>query len=72
MSLNAIIAMAHSFKMKVIAEGVETLGQYYFLKDRGCDEIQGYLLSKPMPANEIEVFLKNAFSVEAYLNSQSS
>jgi diguanylate cyclase (GGDEF)-like protein len=70
--VNAIIAMAHSFKMKVIAEGVETLGQYYFLKDRGCDEIQGYLLSKPMPANEIEVFLKNAFSVEAYLNSQSS
>ncbi|MES2217535.1 MAG: EAL domain-containing protein [Pseudomonadota bacterium] len=70
--VNAIIAMAHSLKMKVIAEGVETLEQYYLLKERGCNEIQGYLLSKPMPPNEIAVFLKHAFSVEEYLNSQSS
>jgi diguanylate cyclase (GGDEF)-like protein/PAS domain S-box-containing protein len=67
----AIIAMAHSFKMRVIAEGVETLQQYHFLKEHGCDEIQGYLLSKPMPPQEIAVFLKNAFSVEEYLKSQS-
>jgi EAL domain-containing protein (putative c-di-GMP-specific phosphodiesterase class I) len=69
--VNAIIAMAHSLKMKVIAEGVENLGQYYFLKENGCDEMQGFLLSKPMPPHEIEVFLKHAFSVEDYLNKQS-
>jgi diguanylate cyclase (GGDEF)-like protein/PAS domain S-box-containing protein len=69
--VNAIIAMAHSLKMKVIAEGVENLGQYYFLKESGCDEMQGFLLSKPMPPQEIEVFLKHAFSVEEYLNKQS-
>jgi diguanylate cyclase (GGDEF)-like protein/PAS domain S-box-containing protein len=69
--VNAIIAMAHSLRMKVIAEGVETLPQYYFLKDRGCDEIQGFLLSKPVPPQAIALFLKRAFSVEEYLNSQT-
>ena len=65
--VTAIIAMAHSLKMKVIAEGVETMQQYQFLKDRGCDEIQGYLLSRPVPPEEIATFLKNSFSVETYL-----
>jgi EAL domain-containing protein (putative c-di-GMP-specific phosphodiesterase class I) len=64
--------MAHSLKMKVIAEGVETMQQYSFLKERGCDEIQGFLLSCPVPPAEISTFLQNAFSVEKYLQQQAA
>ncbi|MFY9510958.1 MAG: EAL domain-containing protein, partial [Rubrivivax sp.] len=46
----AIVAMGHSLKMKVVAEGVETEEQAAFLRGLGCDEIQGYLLSRPLPA----------------------
>jgi len=53
----AVIAMAHSMKLKVIAEGVETESQYAFLRAHGCEVIQGYLISRPVPANEFEVLL---------------
>lgn len=46
----AIIAMAHSLQLKVVAEGVETHEQLSFLNAHGCDEIQGYLISKPVEA----------------------
>ena len=46
----AIIAMSKSLKIKVVAEGVETLEQLRFLGARGCDEIQGYYFSRPVPA----------------------
>jgi diguanylate cyclase len=48
----AIVAMAHSFGMTVIAEGVETVAQLEFLKSLGCEDFQGYLFSKPVPADE--------------------
>ena len=55
----AIIAMGNSLDLKVIAEGVETEGQLAFLKDKRCDEIQGYLFSKPIPPAGIPELLKD-------------
>ena len=56
----AIIAMAHNLDLKVIAEGVETQEQLKFLEGQGCDQIQGFLFSKPLPPEELEErFLKH-------------
>ena len=44
--------MAHSFGMSVVAEGVETQAQLAFLKSLGCEDFQGYLFSKPVPADD--------------------
>jgi diguanylate cyclase (GGDEF)-like protein/PAS domain S-box-containing protein len=55
---NAIIAMAHSLSMTVIAEGVEEASQYNMLVNNKCDYIQGYLFSKPLTHTELITFLK--------------
>ena len=56
----AIVMLGHSLKFKVIAEGVETVEQLALLRGIGCDEIQGYYLSRPLPRAAMEVFLRNA------------
>lgn len=56
----ATIAMAHSLKLKVIAEGVETKAQLEFLKTLGCDIVQGYLISKPLPARDYILLIENS------------
>jgi diguanylate cyclase (GGDEF)-like protein len=53
----AIISLAHNLDMRVMAEGVETQEQVDYLRDLGCDEIQGYLVSCPLPADETMQFL---------------
>lgn len=50
---SAIIAMAHSIGMRVVAEGVESVEQLELLRQRNCDLIQGFLLARPMPAAEV-------------------
>ena len=54
----SIIVMAHNLKLRVIAEGVETEEQLEFLKKRRCDEMQGYLFSKPAPAEAFDEMLR--------------
>lgn len=54
----AIISMAHSLKLKVIAEGVETAEQLAFLRHHGCDQMQGYFFSRPLPLLELEQVLR--------------
>ncbi len=54
---NAVIAMAHNMNIKVLAEGVETEGQLSFLHSARCDEAQGYLFSKPIPAEKFREFM---------------
>ena len=53
-----IVSMAQQLGLRVIAEGVETLEQLAFLRESGCDEVQGYLYSKPLPAADFERCLR--------------
>jgi EAL domain-containing protein (putative c-di-GMP-specific phosphodiesterase class I) len=53
----AVIAMAHSLKMTVVAEGVEHQDQFDLLRSEGCDEFQGYLCAKPMEEEDLLKFL---------------
>ncbi len=57
--VDAIISMAHSLGLEVVAEGVETNEQWSFLRDLKCDIVQGYFFSNPLPANEVAALLRH-------------
>jgi diguanylate cyclase (GGDEF)-like protein len=60
--VRAIVSLAHSLNLKVVAEGVETPAQLDFLKTAGCDEYQGYHYSRPLPADQFQRMIRDARS----------
>jgi len=68
----AIINMAHSLKLDVIAEGVEKDAQLAYLRRHGCDEMQGYYFSRPLPENEFEAMLRDGRTLQAPEDEQAT
>ncbi|MNT71939.1 Phytochrome-like protein cph2 [compost metagenome] len=64
--VSAIIRMAQALGMQTTAEGVETDGQLEFLREQGCDEGQGYLFSRPLPAAAFEAYLREHLNGETH------
>ena len=63
--VTAVISMARSLKLRVVAEGVETLQELQFLQARECDEVQGYFFSRPLPAELFATLLATGLPAEA-------
>ena len=59
-----ILDIARFLKLTVVAEGVETAGQLALLKDAGCDLVQGYYFSRPLPAAEFEKLIEQDLETE--------
>jgi EAL domain-containing protein (putative c-di-GMP-specific phosphodiesterase class I) len=57
----AIIRLSHALNLRVVAEGVESIEQVAFLKQNGCDEIQGYVVSKPQPPDKVSELFAQRF-----------
>jgi diguanylate cyclase (GGDEF)-like protein/PAS domain S-box-containing protein len=66
----AIIDMAHSLNMKVVAEGVESMEHLNILREMGCDVIQGFYISRPIPENELVTILKKQSNGATYATGQ--
>ena len=62
--ISAILAMASSLNLPVTAEGVELQAQIDFLRDKGCGLIQGFLISRPVPAEEISQLLEQKSTIK--------
>ena len=69
--VGTITALGHSLNLKVIAEGVETAEQLEVLRARQCNEIQGHLISKPLPAREFEALLQRDERAESAIEVKS-
>jgi diguanylate cyclase (GGDEF)-like protein/PAS domain S-box-containing protein len=67
--ISAIISLASGLGMQTIAEGVETEGQLAFLREKGCNEVQGYHFSRPLPAEQFEAFVRGKNGVLASTNA---
>ncbi len=64
--VDAILAISRRLNMKVVAEGVETQAQLDFLQEKGCDYVQGYYFSKPLPLSELTEFVTQYQSHNTY------
>jgi diguanylate cyclase (GGDEF)-like protein len=60
--VGAIVSLAHNLRLKVVAEGVETVAQLDLLKTLGCDQYQGYQFSPPLPAAEFETLMRGIYA----------
>ena len=67
--IEAIMAMADSLKMGVVAEGVESREQLNYLKRLGCGHAQGYLISRPLPADEMFTLIRHANLPQVFDNT---
>jgi diguanylate cyclase len=63
--VKAVIGMARSLRLRVIAEGVETLEEVAFLRAYRCEEAQGYYFSRPVPAEQFAMLLRNGVAESA-------
>jgi diguanylate cyclase len=70
--VRAIVSLAHTLHLKVVAEGVETPAQLEFLKSVGCDQYQGYHFSQPLPAAEFERLIRESRAQQAPLTDEDA